>query len=85
MSEVRNANRKPLTVIETVGLLVTALGALPAYAGAMGMFMKGHDMSGSSTLGMIAGWDHPALLIGGLVTMALGGVMGFASYRMSKQ
>lgn len=78
MSKAVTVNRKPLTLIEAVGLLLTALGAVPAYAGAIAM-------SNHSALGMIADWNHPALFIGGLVIMALGGVMGFASHQMNKR
>lgn len=77
MSKAVTVNRKPLTLIEAVGLLFTGLGAFPAYAGAIGM-------SNPSTLAVIADWNHPALFIGGLVIMALGGVMGFASHQMNK-
>lgn len=85
MSKAQTINKKPLTIIEAVGLLVTALGALPAYAGAMGMFLKNHGMSGSSTLGVIADWDHSVLFTGGLVSMAFGALMGIASHQMLKQ
>jgi hypothetical protein len=85
MSKVQTVNKGSLTIIEAVGLLLTALGALPAYAGMMGKLTMSHGMSNSSSLGVIASWDHSALFIGGLVIMAIGGIMGLASHQMRKQ
>lgn len=84
MSAVQATNKQPLAMIEAIGLLLSALGAIPAYAGAMGMFIKRHNHE-TSTLSMIAGWNHPALLVGGIAAMAVGAVLGFAAHRMLKQ
>lgn len=85
MSKVKTVNKEPLTIMEAIGLLLTAIGALPAYAGLIGKLTMGHEMSNSTPLGVISGWDHSVLFAGGLVIMAIGGIMGLASYKMRKQ
>lgn len=83
MSAQQVEGRNYLSVLDGIAFLLFAVAAVAAFIGA-GSSILSPDHISISVFSFAAGWNHTAMIIGGVSGMAVSAVMAFVSGHIKK-
>lgn len=78
MSEQQNTNNGYVSILDSIAYIIFAVAAIIAVIGVGSNIAAGAHIN--SPFSFVAGWDHTAMIVGGVIGMVVSAVLWFLSY-----